>query len=105
MNFLKPRGRVLIELCGVLYAGMMVMLAIVEWAGQYSWRLAPSSLLLVAGIAVMVVSRSGRDQTQQSEAVMCTWALAAGDASGAHPATRTRLPGTGTRQCRAAIQS
>ena len=55
MNFLKPRGRVLIELCGVLYAGMMVMLAIVEWAGQYSWRLAPSSLLLVAGVAVMVV--------------------------------------------------
>ena len=55
MSFLKPRGRVLIELCGVLYAGMMVMLAIVEWAGQYSWRLAPSSLLLVAGIAVMVV--------------------------------------------------
>lgn len=55
MSFLKPRGRVLIELCGVLYAGMMVMLAIVEWAGQYSWRLAPSSLLLVAGVAVMVV--------------------------------------------------
>jgi hypothetical protein len=55
MSFLNPKGRVLIEAAGLVYAGMMVLLAIVEWAGHYSWRLAPSSLLMVAGIAVMVV--------------------------------------------------
>lgn len=55
MSFLSPKGRALIEAAGLVYAGMMVLLAIVEWAGHYSWRLAPSSLLLVAGIAIMVV--------------------------------------------------
>jgi len=55
MSFLKPRGRLLIEAVGLLYAAMMVLLAIVEWAGHYSWRLAPSSLLLIAGIAILVV--------------------------------------------------
>lgn len=33
----------------------MIMLAIAEWAGKYSWRLAPSSLLMMAGIAFMAV--------------------------------------------------
>jgi hypothetical protein len=55
MIFLKRRGRVAIELFGLFYAGLMVLLAIIEWAGRYSWRIAPSSLLLVAGVAVMVV--------------------------------------------------
>jgi hypothetical protein len=27
----------------------------VEWAGKYSWRLAPSSLLMMAGVAFMCV--------------------------------------------------
>ena len=55
MSFLKHRGRVLIEFVGLMYGALMILLAIVEWAGQYAWRLAPSSLLLMAGIAVMVV--------------------------------------------------
>jgi len=55
MGFLKPRGRVLIEFFGVIYAALMILLAIVEWAGQYSWRLAASSLLLMAGISFLAV--------------------------------------------------
>lgn len=55
MSFLKHRGRVLFELVGLLYGALMIMLAIVEWAGQYSWRLAPSSLLMMAGVAFMAV--------------------------------------------------
>ena len=55
MTFLKRRGRLAIELFGLFYAGLMVLLAIVEWAGRYSWRIAPSSLLLVAGVTVIVV--------------------------------------------------
>jgi hypothetical protein len=45
----------LIEFVGLMYGVLMILLAIIEWAGQYSWRLAPSSLLMMAGIAVMVV--------------------------------------------------
>jgi hypothetical protein len=44
-----------IEFFGLMYAALMVLLAIVEWAGQYSWRLSPSSLLLMAGIAFLGV--------------------------------------------------
>jgi hypothetical protein len=55
MSFLKHRGRVLIESVGLMYGALMILLAIVEWAGKYSWRLAPSSLLLMAGVAIMVV--------------------------------------------------
>jgi hypothetical protein len=33
----------------------MILLAIVEWAGKYTWHLAPSSLLTMAGVALMVV--------------------------------------------------
>jgi hypothetical protein len=55
MGFLKHRGRVLIESVGLMYGALMILLAIVEWAGEYSWRLAPSSLLLMAGIALMLV--------------------------------------------------
>ena len=55
MSFLKHRGRVLIEFVGLMYGAFMILLAIIEWAGQYSWRLAPSSLLLMGGVAVMVV--------------------------------------------------
>ena len=55
MSFLRPRGRVLIEFFGLMYGALMIMLAIVEWAGKYSWRLAPSSLLMMAGVAFMAV--------------------------------------------------
>jgi hypothetical protein len=55
MSFLKHRGRVLIEFFGLMYGALMTLLAIIEWAGQYSWRLAPSSLLLMAGIALLLV--------------------------------------------------
>ncbi len=55
MSFLRHRGRVLIESVGLMYGAFMILLAIVEWAGQYSWRLAPSSLLLMAGVALMIV--------------------------------------------------
>jgi hypothetical protein len=55
MSFLKHRVRVLIESIGLSYGVLMVMLAIVEWAGKYSWRLAPSSLLMMAGVAFMCV--------------------------------------------------
>jgi len=40
---------------GLAIWGLMILLAIVEWAGQYSWRLAPGSLLTMAGVAFMVV--------------------------------------------------
>jgi hypothetical protein len=53
MGFLKHRGRVLIEFVSLMYAALMTLLAIAEWAGRYSWRLAPSSLLLMAGVALM----------------------------------------------------
>jgi len=55
MGFLKHRGRVLIEFVSLMYGAFMTLLAIIEWAGRYSWRLAPSSLLLMAGIALLVV--------------------------------------------------
>lgn len=55
MGFLKHRGRVLIESIGLMYGALMILLAIVEWAGEYSWRLAPSSLLLMAGVALILV--------------------------------------------------
>jgi hypothetical protein len=51
MGFLGHRGRLLIEAVGILYAILMVLLAIVQWAGHYSWRLAPSSLLTMAGVS------------------------------------------------------
>jgi hypothetical protein len=55
MSFLKHRGRVLMEFVGLMYGAFMILLAIIEWAGRYAWRLAPSSLLLMGGVAVMVV--------------------------------------------------
>jgi hypothetical protein len=55
MSFLRHRGRIFLEFMGLLYGGLMILLAIVEWAGQYSWRLAPGSLLTMAGVAFMVV--------------------------------------------------
>jgi hypothetical protein len=55
MGFLKHRGRVLIESVGLMYGALMILLAIVEWAGEYSWRLAPSSLLMMGGVALMGV--------------------------------------------------
>ena len=55
MSFLKHRGRVLIESVGLMYGALMMLLAIAEWAGKYSWHLAPSSLLMMAGVAFMVV--------------------------------------------------
>ena len=55
MHFLRPRGRVFLEICGVFYAVLMLVVAIIPWAGHYSWRIDPSSFVLVAGIALMVV--------------------------------------------------
>jgi predicted permease len=55
MSFLKHRGRVLIEFAVLMYAALMTLLAITEWAGKYTWHLAPSSLLLMAGVALMIV--------------------------------------------------
>lgn len=55
MSFLKHRVRILIESIGLSYGVLMVMLTIVEWAGKYSWRLATSSLLMMAGVAFMCV--------------------------------------------------
>ncbi len=55
MSFMKHRVQILIESIGLSYGVLMVMLAIVEWAGKYSWRLAPSSLLMMAGVAFMCV--------------------------------------------------
>jgi len=55
MSFLKHRGRILIESVGLTYGAFMILLAIVEWAGRYTWHLAPSSLLTMAGVALMVV--------------------------------------------------
>ncbi len=55
MSFLKHKGRVFIESIGLMYAALMILLAIVEWAGKYTWHLAPSSLLTMAGVALIVV--------------------------------------------------
>ncbi len=55
MSFLKHRGRVLIESVGLMYGAFMILLAIAEWAGKYTWHLAPSSLLTMAGVALIVV--------------------------------------------------
>ena len=55
MSFLRHRGRVLIESVGLMYGAFMILLAIVEWAGKYTWHLAPGSLLTMAGVAFMVV--------------------------------------------------
>ena len=55
MSFLKHRGRILIESVGLMYGAFMILLAIVEWAGKYTWHLAPSSLLTMAGVARMAV--------------------------------------------------
>jgi len=55
MSFLKHRGRVFIEFVILSYAAFMTLLAIVEWAGKYNWHLAPSSLLTMAGVALIVV--------------------------------------------------
>ena len=55
MSFLKHRGRILIESVGLTYGAFMILLAIIEWAGKYTWHLAPSSLLTMAGVALMVV--------------------------------------------------
>jgi hypothetical protein len=53
MSFLGRRGRLLIEAVGIMYAFLMVLLAIVEWAGEFAWRLAPSSLLMMAGVSII----------------------------------------------------
>ncbi len=55
MDFLKPRGRVLIEVCGVLYAALMIVCAIIPWVGHFIWRIDPSSFVLVAGVSLMAV--------------------------------------------------
>ena len=55
MSFLKHRGRVLIESVGLMYGALMILLAIVEWAGKYTWHLATSSLLMMGGVAFIVV--------------------------------------------------
>jgi hypothetical protein len=55
MNLLKRKGRLFLELGGLLYGGLMILLAIVEWAGKYTWHLAPSSLLTMAGVSYIVV--------------------------------------------------
>lgn len=55
MSFLKHKGRVFIEAIGLSYAAFMTLLAIIEWAGKYSWHLAPSSLLTMAGVSLIVV--------------------------------------------------
>jgi hypothetical protein len=55
MSFLKHKGRVFIEFLGLSYAGFMTLLAIIEWVGKYSWHLVPSSLLTMAGVALIVV--------------------------------------------------
>ena len=55
MSFLRRRGRVFLELCGVAYAALMLMVAIIPWAGHYVWRIDPISFVLVAGVSLMVV--------------------------------------------------
>ena len=54
MSFLKRRGRVFLELCGVAYAALMMMLAVIPWAGHYVWPIDPTSFVLVAGVSLMV---------------------------------------------------
>jgi len=55
MSFLRYRIRLLLESLGLVYGSLMLLLAIIEWAGQYSWRLAPSSLLMNAGVTFIIV--------------------------------------------------
>ena len=37
----------------LLVAAAMVILAIVEWGGEYTWRVKPSSFMITAGVAVL----------------------------------------------------
>ena len=53
MSFLRHRGRVFLELCGVAYAGLMLVVAVIPWIGHYVWRIDPSSFVLVAGVILM----------------------------------------------------
>ena len=53
MKFLEHKWRVLIESLGLLVAAVMAILAIVSWAGEYAWRIAPSSFMIVAGVALL----------------------------------------------------
>jgi hypothetical protein len=53
MSFLKHRGRVFLELCGVAYAVLMLLVAVIPWVGHYTWRIDPSSFVLVAGVSLM----------------------------------------------------
>ena len=55
MSFLRYRIRILLESIGLIYGVLMLLLAIIEWAGEYSWRLAPSSLLMNAGVTFIIV--------------------------------------------------
>ena len=55
MGFLRYRIRILLESIGLIYGVLMLLLAIIEWAGEYSWRLAPSSLLMNAGVTFIIV--------------------------------------------------
>lgn len=55
MSFLRYRIRLLLESLGLVYGSLMLLLAIIEWAGEYSWRLAPSSLLMNAGVTFIIV--------------------------------------------------
>jgi len=53
MSFLKHRGRVFLELCAVAYAVLMLLVAVIPWVGHYTWRIDPSSFVLVAGASLM----------------------------------------------------
>jgi hypothetical protein len=55
MTFLKHRWRLCIEWLGLIAAAVMVILAIVDWAGQFGWSISPSSSLTAAGVALLAV--------------------------------------------------
>ena len=54
MSFLRHRGRLFLELCGIAYAALMLVAAIIPWIGHYVWRIDPSSFVLVAGVSLLV---------------------------------------------------
>lgn len=53
MRFLPHKWRISVEWFSLLVAAAMVILAIVEWGGEYTWRVKPSSFMIIAGVAVL----------------------------------------------------
>jgi hypothetical protein len=53
MNFLGHKSRLWIEGFCLLVAAAMVILAIVDWACEFTWRFNTTTYIFIAGIALL----------------------------------------------------